>query len=301
MRSTAGKTDRKKAVVSKKRWDFFVWHIWAVLSLSVSGGLIWLNWTEYAIGGEIGGSGTGTANILGILQLAIKAHELTIVASLFVIARQWIQGNLMTLDRGIPLALLGAEKELASPSFLISRGYWQVLSHVLSMCRGTKSPLSLPRKRGSLLLLVVFLFAASVISSLAGPASGVLMIPRVDWFFDSELTNVPFREDFPYIMVPPQFSFHANEDLDPFAPRARPRNSAALDNWFSVRESQYVPAQEIGSTRLVGVEEMHVNTSTTWGRSWDGPWVGGTSAKSLMLNDVLDAQFFLFYAKDEVR
>lgn len=79
--------ERKKVIISNAFYDILVWHIWAVISVTVSVLLVALNYAEYSIGGEIGGSPGATANILGTLQLAIKAHEITIVASLFMITR----------------------------------------------------------------------------------------------------------------------------------------------------------------------------------------------------------------------
>lgn len=164
-----------KHLVSIHQRHLITWHIWAVLSLTATATLFWLNFSEYAIGGEIGETPQSSANIIGALQLAIKAHEILIVASLFNIARQMIIGNL--LDGGIVLGLLGAESAVSSPSFILSREFTQSFMFGLRGCFGMGSP---PIHR-RILRLAIFVFWASVLSSLAGPASGVLMIPRVDW------------------------------------------------------------------------------------------------------------------------
>lgn len=92
-----------------------------VISIAGSATLIYLNFSEYAIGGELGKDQAQTADILGALQIAIKAHELVLLVSLVQIAKQWIHGSLMNANKGLVLGLVGAEESLAAPSFVISK------------------------------------------------------------------------------------------------------------------------------------------------------------------------------------
>lgn len=48
------------------------------------------------MGATLGRNSDDTANILGILQVLIQMHALSISPSLFQIARQWIHGSLLT-------------------------------------------------------------------------------------------------------------------------------------------------------------------------------------------------------------
>lgn len=106
---------------ASSRWkDIIGWHVWAILSLTGTSILIWLNFSRYFIGSEIGTSLQQSANYLGALQLAVKLHELLIVASIFSIAQQWILRDLM--GRGTLPGLLGAESAMSAPSFIISEG-----------------------------------------------------------------------------------------------------------------------------------------------------------------------------------
>lgn len=175
-------SDQPKAIISNRLTDVLGWHIWTILALTGTTILLYLNFKEYPIGGEIGGSQISSANIVGILQVVIKVHELVIVASLVAIAHQLTLRSLMS--SGLLLGLLGVEGSLATPSFLVSAQFWHALGF------GFRSIYS-PSKLGNgpdrpvrirMLRLAFFYFLSCVIASLAGPASGVLMIPRVDWF-----------------------------------------------------------------------------------------------------------------------
>lgn len=133
-------TETPKHIVSTHWWHFLAWHSWTVTSLTVTATLLWLNFTEYAIGGEIGRSPKSSADILGALQLAIKAHELLIVASLITIARQMIIGDL--LDGGIVLGLLGAEASFSTPSFVFTGEFTQsFLFGLRSIYKSEKDPI----------------------------------------------------------------------------------------------------------------------------------------------------------------
>lgn len=198
-RPIAGSMEPKKPVLSNALWDIIFWQKWAIISIGWSIFLIYLNLVEYTFGAELGTSGTQTANILGALQLAIKAHELTLACSLFVVAQQWLQRTLLDFDTGI----LFTENEIGGPSYLISKGYFA------AVCYGGRSygprngtTLEDLRRKRHVSLIAIFLFLACVITSLAGPASGVLMIPRVDWFLETVhyyYSNTP--TNFPYLLV----------------------------------------------------------------------------------------------------
>lgn len=153
-----------------------------------------------------------TANILGALQLAIKGHELAIVASLVFIAKQWIHDSLLDLNKGVILGLVGAELSLSAPSFVISKEFLTAIRYGLSggFWWDSRKSEATARKR-EMALLGGFLFIACIVASLAGPASGVLMIPRVQWFFDQELIlSVPDDTDpyrgihYPNMLIDPQ-------------------------------------------------------------------------------------------------
>lgn len=292
--------ERKKIIISKRVYDILVWHKWAVISLTGSLVLLYLNLSEYAIAGEIGRSAGATSNILGALQLAVKAHEITIVASLYVIARQWIQGSL--IDKGLPLGLLGAEKELGQPSFLISKGYLVTVSYVVGLWR---------RKQGrlDLCLLMIFLFVATVVSSLSGPASGVLMIPRTDWFLDSVVTSTgdPMF-NYPYIFVRPKLEYGEDFEMlmDPFAPSLFGTIEPLLRSWLIIAGDntafKSLPHAESSYNNILGDSlGGTVNISSKLHRTLDNANNGNTTATTILKFDILKQLEILYTHNSTVR
>lgn len=287
IRSSANQKEPKKTILSNGLYDMFMWHIWAVISVSASIVLLWLNYTEYAIAGEIGGSLGTSANFLGMLQFAVKAHEITIIASLYMIARQWIQRTLIDLDKGIPLGLLGAENVLGQPSFLISKGYLVAVSYVVSLWRSKQGRLDL-------FLLMLFLSAATIVSSLAGPASGVLMIPIKDWFLEPAWAYPgPPAPNYPYIMVRPIAEYidnHRPHVADVFNRAVFDAAAPSFSYWSYfialTRFSEFVPQTESTHDITTGTTSARVNISSTPGRSLDNGNTGRTYATSIMANEV---------------
>lgn len=267
----------KKAIISNKTLALIVWHRWTIISAATSLTLIHLNLSEFAIGHEVGGNPVGTANILGALQLVIKVHELTIVASLYQIARQWIQGCLMDVNRGTVLGLVGAERSLAVPSFLISPEFRAAVQNVFA-----------GDFRGCALAL--FLFTGCILSSLAGPASGALMIPRVGWFYEKELSylNMP-SEEYPNILIDPRLGrgelVFRNQNIV-FDTSVVKNVMGGLDYW----QQFYSEQTSLGVVRVQNtVHEFtdisgrrYTNSSTTWGRYLDGDWDTGTTVSAVM-------------------
>lgn len=266
-------------------------HIWTVFSVAVSFTLLYLNFIEYAIGSEIGKDAEQTANILGALQLGVKVHELAIVASIFSIAKEWIQRCLIDLNQGILLGLVGAEGSLAQLSFLISKEFLAAVRYGLS--RGMlwhKAPSHECDRKRRMFVLVVFIFTGCMISSLAGPASGVLMIPRVDWYvrivFD--ITN-PGPLHYPNLLVDVQDGYGeygSGSAVDPFGPFGFTTASPTLDYWVSYPENRgdiyRIRAPDVQHTYNDGLGELTINTSTTWGRQLRGNWTHGTTIRSIM-------------------
>lgn len=230
-----GATEPQKSIVSNRIIDIICWHIWGVISVSVSVVLIWLNFAELAMGATVGRNSGDTANILVALQLSIQMHTLSISASLVQIARQWILGSLLTLDRGIPLGLVGAEKQMGLPSFVISHGYLAAVKYSASLWWGPQTPAGIQSK-WHVGMVTAFLFVSCILSVLAGPASGALMIPRVHWFFDSSQHYDVFEEGFntyPYVMLPRHLGHKTYDSAE--TPRSIDPFSYMMDN----RTSEY--------------------------------------------------------------
>lgn len=274
--------------------------------------LISLNLAQVAMDAEIGRNSAETANIIAGLQLLIQMHGLSVTASLFQIARQWIHSNLLSLDRGIPLALVGAERELGLPSFVISPGYLAAVKYSTSLWWGPQT-LEEVRTKWNVGMLTTFLFVSCIVSVLAGPASGALMIPRVHWFLDSTFDSpFPFNgsEIYPYLIVPPEVG-QSNDSITELLRNADPLREyplrVELDYWGQLYPGSLISAlpsttethtrHQVSTSRGI----TYVNTTTTWGRSMDhDPGVGSTYAKAIMKRDPERASSTLVGARNHV-
>lgn len=262
--------------------SFLRWHIFTLLSVSGTLVLLALNIGRYDVGGEIGASAQSSADIIGVLQLVTKLHEILIVASLANIAHALVIGQLMT--DGIMLGLLGAETAFATPSFILSREY---LRAVRVGWRGVFA--SSGRVQWKRLGLALFLFWACVISSLAGPSSAVLMIPRVGWscFATRTYTPAPGGNIIPSIMISdadsvgdhlwaqPPSAFLGLEYWDAFF-----RNSA----WNSTHNEHFEHEFPDHGAK------MYMNVTGSYSRLLNGLWDGGTEITGYMRPRFYDSE-----------
>lgn len=276
--------DKPKAIISTGFLNVLRWHIWTLLSVGGTIVLLTLNFREYFIGEQLGfrGNSHDSANILGFLQIVVKAHELSIIASIVAIAEQYILRDL--LSDGLLLGLLGSSGAIPSPSFLVSKRFWLAIKFGL---QGIYSRKSTPAGLRTLRLVVV-LFVFTVIAGLAGPSSAVLMIPRVDWF-DVDHTSVTARprSTIPTVLLGTAPVLIGNQAFVESNPFALPQYivGCGMQYWFDIssnilRNSGLTLKQR--STHLfhdyLGL--TYVNISGSLHRPLDGTWTGGTNVKA---------------------
>jgi len=103
---------------------------------------------------------------LMFFQLAAKAHEIMIVASLSLIVLQTVRHELLFGD-GLPLGLIGSGLSFSNFEFFFRKEFYGALKYLAY--HGNKA-----RKMAFVALLIVSGFVAV----LAGPASAVLLVPK---------------------------------------------------------------------------------------------------------------------------
>ncbi|TPX13527.1 uncharacterized protein E0L32_005998 [Thyridium curvatum] len=139
---------------------------------------------------------------MGLLQVAAKMQELLIIASLTTVILHVLRAQLASGD-GVPLGWLASDKAFTqirsifdSSSYFWSPDFWGGLLAY----RGHRWKRNLP--------VIVLLGVGGIIAALAGPASAILMIPRVMewpaggmvyWLNGSEAQIWPTRLDAHYL------------------------------------------------------------------------------------------------------
>ncbi|KAI4288348.1 MAG: hypothetical protein L6R35_002392 [Caloplaca aegaea] len=107
--------------------------------------------------------------ILNGLQFVSKFHEITITTSLTAIVLHRIRYSLMK-QSGVPLGFLASAYQLGALDYLVSAEFWGAATAKFRYKISTWLPLWL--------LVAV----SSVLASIVGPSSAILMIPRLDWW-----------------------------------------------------------------------------------------------------------------------
>lgn len=317
-----------KTVILKDLHILIQWPIWTVISVAGTISLLILNFSEYQLGaqlelGRIVASDKLTANILGGLQLAVKIHDYTLVASIFRICQQWVHGHL-TGD-GILLGLLGAEEAVSRPSFVVSRGYKSAVMYGFSglFSSGKRKPQGSKPKtehdeksKRNMRFLAILLFFGCIVSSLVGPASAILMIPHIHWYLDEIIDfNHPEKysesktfnlaplvdhpswlsgREYPDILIGTGFDVGRNQsyETNPFI--AYPELiMPGLQYWNIFATSWRTvlgQAAEHHRVRLLRdfAGDVYINTTTTFDRELDGNWTGpGTNIRTAMRYDIV--------------
>ena len=118
-----------------------------------------LNWNTYYVGVSIYNQ--------AVYQLLAKIHEVFIQASLATVLFAYIRNEM--LGKGLPLGALASGLQVNQIAYLWSMEFWGVI-------RSPRFPL---RKKLTLMLLITL---CSVLATLSGPSSAVLLVPRRDYW-----------------------------------------------------------------------------------------------------------------------
>ena len=149
-----------KVAIRKSRTVALLRALIHIIPVAVAMAEVILNWRGRNLGLYVGN--------LGYYQLAAKAHEVTIQASITVIFFSYIRHEVV-LGKGLPFGALFQGLQITQISSLWSLGFWgSICSHHLST-----------RKR---LALLVVTFLSIMLAVLGGPSSAILLIPRLEYW-----------------------------------------------------------------------------------------------------------------------
>ncbi|KAL4790935.1 hypothetical protein BDV19DRAFT_371384 [Aspergillus venezuelensis] len=141
-----------------------------LLPIAVSSTIIALNFKGTYLGADLMSPVKSETINLMLFQVAAKAHEILIVASLAVIVLQYVRHELLFGD-GLPLGLLGSGLAFNHLEYFFSKEFYGSLRYV----GGNGNKL---RKIGFIIVVAV----SGILATFAGPASAVLLVPKdQDW------------------------------------------------------------------------------------------------------------------------
>ncbi|GKT65210.1 hypothetical protein ColTof3_12549 [Colletotrichum tofieldiae] len=147
----------------KRYFNGWLVHIPALGSTAV---ILWISMEKWFWFPEDGPCDGISADVIGnVLQFAAKIHELLIVASLSAIAIAMFRRRLV--GRGVRLGFLTGGYRVGDIGYLLS------------------SPFRHQGLDGTMpweILLVTYLVFATIMSTVVGPASAVLLVPTLGWF-----------------------------------------------------------------------------------------------------------------------
>ncbi|KAH8145953.1 uncharacterized protein LAJ45_10095 [Morchella importuna] len=201
------RTEPTKKALSRGWWVRIRWHFWTLTPCLITGVLLWLNLSNFSTGREIAIGRRNpevTSFVLGVVAGCAKAHEIIMVVGLLNIARQAIQRGLT--QGGTLLGLLGAEKSLSTVLFISSLEFRAAWKYGFS-----EGPRKLKIKIRKIVVVIV---VVCCLCTVVGPATYVLMVPRLNWFDDKPLAwNHPnytygiYPRCCPYILINPSLVY----------------------------------------------------------------------------------------------
>lgn len=179
-------TELQKVAISQNRSRALLQTCALLLPVGLSFGILQLSFRHvyWRGGGEADGDPHGINEILGVLQLAAKVHEIFIVFSLSQLVLHYLRQQLISA-RGLPFGLFTSAYLVALGSHPLSRGFlysWKSIfrrKHIQWQSFG-------------LALLIVL---ATLVGLAAGPASAIALIPRLDWWSLQDLFTFYERPD----------------------------------------------------------------------------------------------------------
>ena len=131
------------------------------------------------------GTSTGTYDspysineVLNILQIVAKTHELLIIASLSHLVLYYLRQQLST--NGLSFGLFTSTYQVTVGSHPFSHGFWQTC----------KSLIRRKTFQWRALILVLLIVAVALFGIVVGPASAIAVIPRLDWWHYHDLLSL---------------------------------------------------------------------------------------------------------------
>jgi hypothetical protein len=158
--------EEPKVALVQNRWTALLRCAIHLPSVTITVALAWFNIKGEFVGTELPGKlGNDDSKLFG-LQIAAKAHELFINASIAAMVHSYIVHELL-LGKGIPFGALVAGQRFTEISYLWDADFWGAVLSKQMHCTWMR--------KSCLVLLIVICVCLAVV---AAPSSAFLMIPR---------------------------------------------------------------------------------------------------------------------------
>ncbi|GAB1318978.1 hypothetical protein MFIFM68171_09188 [Madurella fahalii] len=146
-----------------------------VVPLGFSAFVVYMNFSRWYWFGEIEEEDPGipSSMITNMLQFVAKLHELLVITSLGALTIKAFKRHLV--ESHLPLGLLTGAYRVGDVPYIFSSTFWSALS-------------------SSSALLALLVAVNTIVATLVGPASAILLVPELGWF--------PFPDAFSKIQLP---------------------------------------------------------------------------------------------------
>lgn len=187
----------------KYRLTYSLWAVVLLFPVAVSAGILQLTFRDLYFREP---QRSGTTELLGVLQLAAKAHEMLIVYTLSKIVLYYLRAFLAS-SSGMPFGILasGYAQYLGKPQ--IEFGFWSGFGATWTGRHIHWRPF----------LFTMLVLLSTFIGLAAGPASAIALIPQLNWWHSSDLfyfdRSVCLQDN------PKDFSLYIPKDVSTYIPK----------------------------------------------------------------------------------
>ena len=196
----------EKVAIKRDRGKSLLWSCVVLAPVAVSFGILQLSFRQVFWRDA---QEPGTSTILEVLQVGAKAHELLIIFSLSQLVLYYLRQQLNT-SQGLPFGLFASGYAFTLGSFPASSGFWLSWKLVAWKKRFQWKPFG----------LACLVILAALIGLTASPASAILLIPQLKWWYFSDLfmfrgSHTPSNECYPENALKADFALYIPKPLFP--------------------------------------------------------------------------------------
>ncbi|KAJ4286499.1 hypothetical protein N0V90_013199 [Kalmusia sp. IMI 367209] len=160
--------EQRKIAIHYGFWYFCIESIFHLIPIGIGIGLVSLNLVGRYVGSDFGGPAVDDSVKVVGFQISAKMVELLCVASIARFILAFVRHELVS-SRGIPFGILSSSLDFSHVAYPLSHEFWSV----------ALAPSMQAYRRA---LFVLALAISTVLATLIGPTTAVLLQPRLGWW-----------------------------------------------------------------------------------------------------------------------